>query len=406
MVSSKTLVTNVRLALQQAHTAWTLIDQSIGQQNAVTRFAYAKALTELRDGLAITFADRKLASVFRETVKAKHPHLVTLVTGYKQELEKLQTWLKVHKEEDIQKTIHEHKNHLEHIVEDARKASPAMFNHLGALEGLIREAKKEGLNSPREVLESAPGLWLEYVEHLEQKVQQLSIKSTWFSRFGGGPKGLLKEAEMIEKRSREGWPTIILHAKQSLSLQQRLLSQQRLLQKQIDDVIATLSMHGQYSERLADLLGMGEEGYVMAHADDKSALELSQCLDTSLVGDAVAITWDKFQRMKNHEKNMRAVASALLDWTNEFTKIEKRIAVDEKYATSPKSDEVCAGVHEACTIVRRTVSTIQQWLTAMAEASDASEGLLDSIYTDAHMRNIVFQSQHTVAESLRIYQNA
>lgn len=403
MASLKTLITNVRSALQQAHTAWTLMDQHISEQQDATRVAYIKALTELRDALAITFADRKLASYFRESVKARHPHLSGLVNGYKQEMEKLQTWLKVHKEEDIQKTIEQQKKQLDLLIEDGRKAMPAMYNNLIAVEGLVREAKKEGSQPPKDTVESAPGNWLEYFETLEHQLHQLSVKSNWFTRMGGSSSGLIKEAKRIEKRSREGWPTIMLHAKQSLSLQQRVINHQQQMRSAIEESIKTLSLHGQYAERLADLHGMGEEGYILAHAQDKSATELSQCLDTSVVGDAVSLAWSVHGRMKTHENHLKAVADTLLEWTSAFTKMEKQLIVDDKRADHAKTDESCKTMHDACTCIRRTVATLQQWVNALNEAEDSTEGLMDGIFTDAHMRNLMFQNNHTVVEALRLY---
>lgn len=383
--------------------AWTLLDQAVGVQHVLTRTAYKKALAELKDSLAITFADRKQASYFRETVKAKHPQLAELTSGYKQEIDFLRTWLSAHPVSELESAVKLHNRDLAQLMEDSKKSASALFNNVSTIEGIVDAAIKDGYACPSKSVEEAPGAWLDYVTIVETEVHKRVQDANWLARLSGSHNDLVREAKKIEKRSREGWPTILLHAKNSLALQQRFYVQRLNTQRLIEEAMAAMAAQRKHEERLGDLLGMGEEGYVMAHASDKAAMELSQCLDTAMVGSAVVKAWAKYHRLKTHENHLVAISEILLDWTTLFSQIENLIVEDDRVSNTERSQGACTAIHDACTRVRRTVAVIQQWITALNNMENSSEGLLESGYTDAYMRNLVKQSHASASEAARIY---
>lgn len=92
----------------------------------------------------------------------------------------------------------------------------ALRHHMHLIENVLVSANKAGINIPDSVFEEEPYPWLEHLNNLAARARSQTL-----------PEEVTLQTRKVEMQTREGFPTILLHATRSLELYQRCLDESK-----------------------------------------------------------------------------------------------------------------------------------------------------------------------------------
>ena len=117
---------------------------------------------------------------------------------------------------------------------------------------LLKVAAKSKINTPGQSYEENPEVWLEHLRNIENALMKEEAKTNFWQRMRG-ENTLHAAKRAIEKSTREGFPTMMLHVRESLDLQRRLLNQFIKSENDVKTCLEHIEKHHYYERRLQEL---------------------------------------------------------------------------------------------------------------------------------------------------------
>lgn len=355
------MLTNVRAALRMTTTAWHDVHRESERNRHVWREASESFKKKLREALHKVFNNVESTALFRETVRSRYPETLPMLQQFQKEKHESTTWIARHPLTNLDKKLQRSLQDRDVLQENSRRSSPALHNHMYQIGGLLKEATKEGLVEPTKTYEEDPEGWMQHLRLIERALEKDEVKTSFFQRLLGSGSSLHAAKRAIEKSTREGFPTMMLHVRESLDLQRKLMDQYN---KAVRDVIINeenIKKHEYFTQRLQELNTLGETGFLLAHAKDEQHVEaMVESLDVDCGGPTLARLL-QIRHSHNARQSGLEFAAAMLSGWNELLQhaesiLTKREADRVEYREDPVGD--------MCAHARKGAEVVQRWLTS------------------------------------------
>ena len=369
MATPRTMLTNVRTALRSTTQAWHDVHRESERNRHLWTNSSDSFKKRLRDSLNALYLSKNGSALFRETVRMQHPQVLPLVLQYGKEKQEASTWLSKHQLVNLEKKLQRAQSDRDALQENTRRSSPALHNHMYQIEELLREAAKAGLAAPERNYEQSPEDWLAYLTAIERQLEKEETQVGFWQKLMGTAKTLHSAARNIEKSTREGFPTMMLHVRESLDLQRRLIDHYHKSEREAAAAIDNIEKYKYYEQRLAELENLGEAGYLLTHAKEDSQLTtIVSCIDAEFGGAVLANLLRQRTLYAERQSGIEMAHAMLSGWNETMQTIENILSRKEKDTTDYAEDPLA----DMCAAARKGSNTVQRWLLTIMDSEMAA----------------------------------
>ena len=355
------MLTNVRAALRMTTMAWHDVHRESERNRHVWREASDSFKKKLRDALHQVFNNTDTSALFRETIRSRYPETLPMLQQYQKERNESTVWLSRHPLPSLEKKLQRALQDRDVLQENSRRSSPALHNHMYQIGDLLKEAAKEGLVEPTKTYEQDPESWMQHLSAIERALEKDEVKTSFLQRLLGAGSSMHAAKRAIEKSTREGFPTIMLHVRESLDLQRKLMDQYNKAVRDVTLNEENIKKHDYYTQRLQELNTLGETGFLLAHTKDEKHI---QAMVDSLDADCGGPTLARLLQTR-HAHNARQggleMASAMLSGWNEWLQNAESILTKREADVVEYSDDP---IGDMCALARKGAGIVQRWLAS------------------------------------------
>ena len=365
MTTPRTMLTNVRTAMRSTTQAWHDVQRESERNRHIWRETTDTFRKKLRESLQAVFQNSNSSALFRETLRSRYPETLPLVLLYNKERTEAQLWLGKNQLGNLEKKLQRAQSERDMLHDNTRRSSPALHNHMYQIGDLLKAAARSGLPHPTTTYEQDPEGWLAHLRSIEQALEKEETKAKLWDRLTGG-NSLHAAKRGIEKSTREGFPTMMLHVRESLDLQQRLIAQFLKSEENVKQAQTAIEKYHTYEDRLLELDNLGETGYLMAHAkDDKHIKAMVDSLefDGPMLSQLLRSSTVHTERQAGIE-----MASAMLSgWNENLQNAENVLGKRERDIVEYEDDPIS----DMCAAARRGANAVQRWLLTIMDTDSA-----------------------------------
>lgn len=368
MTTPRTMLTNVRTALRSTTPAWHDVQRESERNRHNWRETTDTFRRKLRDSLQAVFQNSNSSALFRETLRSRFPETLPVVLQYAKERNEAQMWLSKNQLLNLEKKLQRSQSERDSMSDNTRRSSPALHNHMYQIGDLLKAAVRAGLNHPQNTYEQDPQGWLDYLSSIELALEKEETKAKFWERFLGA--NTLHAAKRgIEKSTREGFPTMMLHVRNSLDLQQRLVAQFAKSENDVKLCQQSIEKYHYYHDRLQELDNLGETGYLIAHAkDEKHVKAMVDSLDSEFDGPILSQLMRATAMYTERQAGIEMALAMLSGWNETLQNAENVLSKRERdvveYADDPIGD--------MCAAARRGANAVQRWLLTIMDSDSAA----------------------------------
>lgn len=368
MTTPRTMLTNVRTALRSTTPAWHDVQRESERNRHNWRETTDTFRRKLRDSLQAVFQNSNSSALFRETLRSRFPETLPVVLQYAKERNEAQMWLSKNQLPNLEKKLQRSQSERDSMSDNTRRSSPALHNHMYQIGDLLKAAVRAGLNHPQNTYEQDPQGWLNYLSSIELALEKEETKAKFWERFLGA--NTLHAAKRgIEKSTREGFPTMMLHVRNSLDLQQRLVAQFTKSENDVKLCQQGIEKYHHYHDRLQELDNLGETGYLIAHAkDEKHVKAMVDSLDSEFDGPLLSQLMRATAVYTERQAGIEMALAMLSGWNETLQNAENVLSKRERdvveYAEDPIGD--------MCAAARRGANAVQRWLLTIMDSDSAA----------------------------------
>lgn len=375
MTTPRAMLTNVRTAMRLITHAWHDVQRESERNRHIWRETTDTFRKKLRDTIQLVFQNTNSSAMFRETLRSRFPETLPIVLQYNKEHNEMQLWLERNSLDALEKKLGRARNERDMLHDNTRRSSPALHNHMYQIGDLLKAAARAGLPQPTTTYEQDPTHWMEHLLKIEEALEKEETKSKFWERLIGGD-NLHAAKRGIEKSTREGFPTMMLHVRESLDLQQRLIAQFLKSEENVKQAQLQIERFHACTERLLELNNLGETGYLIAHAKDETHI--------NAIVDSLSYEFDgpllnQLLRLKNVYAERQVgieLASAMLSgWNDTLQNTDNVLGKRERDIVEYSDDPV----GDMCAAARRGANSVQRWLLTITNSSngDTVDALVD-----------------------------
>lgn len=210
----------------------------------------------------------------------------------------------------------------------------ALRHHMHLIENVLTSAQKTGISIPDSVFEEEPFPWLEHLNLLATKVRGQTL-----------PEEVLRETRKVEMQTREGFPTILLHATRSLELYQRCLDES----KEVSDALKTKEVKP-VVDRKATLIDC------VRYVDDAEAL--LEAIDPIMDVSALRPSTMAWKAAETKQSVLDFLLGTLRIWNTRLD--EHELLLNKYLKLNPDVED--EALNRAVMAVRHGVRAAQDWL--------------------------------------------
>lgn len=368
MTTPRTMLTNVRTALRSTTPAWHDVQRESERNRHNWRETTDTFRRKLRDSLQAVFQNSNSSALFRETLRSRFPETLPVVLQYAKERNEAQMWLSKNQLPNLEKKLQRSQSERDSMSDNTRRSSPALHNHMYQIGDLLKAAVRAGLNHPQNTYEQDPQGWLNYLSSIELALEKEETKAKFWERFLGA--NTLHAAKRgIEKSTREGFPTMMLHVRNSLDLQQRLVAQFAKSENDVKLCQQSIEKYHHYHDRLQELDNLGETGYLIAHAkDEKHVKAMVDSLDSEFDGPLLSQLMRATVVYTERQAGIEMALAMLSGWNETLQNAENVLSKRERDVVEYTEDPI----GDMCAAARRGANAVQRWLLTVMDSDSAA----------------------------------
>lgn len=368
MTTPRTMLTNVRTALRSTTPAWHDVQRESERNRHNWRETTDTFRRKLRDSLQAVFQNSNSSALFRETLRSRFPETLPVVLQYTKERNEAQMWLSKNQLANLEKKLQRAQSERDSMSDNTRRSSPALHNHMYQIGDLLKAAVRAGLPHPQNTYEQDPQGWLDYLSSIELALEKEETKAKFWERFLGA--NTLHAAKRgIEKSTREGFPTMMLHVRNSLDLQQRLVAQFAKSENGVKQCQLSIERYHHYHERLQELENLGETGYLIAHAkDEKHVKAMVDSLDSEFDGPLLSELMRATLVYTERQAGIEMALAMLSGWNETLQNAENVLSKRERDVVEYTEDPI----GDMCAAARRGANAVQRWLLTIMDSDSAA----------------------------------
>ena len=368
MTTPRTMLTNVRTAMRSTTQAWHDVQRESERNRHVWRETTDTFRRKLRDSLQAVFQNSNSSALFRETLRSRSPDTLPIVLLYNKERAEAQTWLGVNKLANLEKKRQRAQAERDMLQDNTRRSSPALHNHMYQIGDLLKAAARAGLPPPTTTYEQDPEGWLSHLRSIEQALEKEETKAKFWERITGG-NSLHAAKRSIEKSTREGFPTMMLHVRESLDLQQRLIAQFVKSEENVKQANLAIERYHMYDDRLLELDNLGETGYLIAHAkDEKHVKAMVDALDSEFDGPLLSQLLRSSSMYTERQSGIEMAGAMLSGWNETLQNADNVLGKRERDIVEYEDDPIS----DMCAAARRGANAVQRWLLTIMDSDSAA----------------------------------
>lgn len=368
MTTPRTMLTNVRTALRSTTQAWHDVHRESERNRHIWRETTDTFRRKLRDSLHAVFQNSNSSALFRETLRSRFPETLPVVLQYTKERTEAQLWLSKNQLGNLEKKLQRIQEERDSLHDNTRRSSPALHNHMYQIGDLLKAAARAGLSQPSTTYEQDPEGWLSHLRSIELALEKEETKANFWERFFGA-NSLHAAKRGIEKSTREGFPTMMLHVRESLDLQQRLIAQFLRSEENVKLAQAAIERFHQYEDRLLELDNLGETGYLIAHAkDEKHIKAIVDSLDSEFDGPALSQLLRSSNVHMERQSGIEMAHAMLSGWNETLQNAENVLSKRERDIVEYEEDPI----GDMCAAARRGANAVQRWLLTIMDSDSAA----------------------------------
>ena len=372
MTTPRTMLTNVRTAMRSTTQSWHDVQKESEKNRHMWRETTDSFRRKLRGSLQAVFQNSNSSALFRETLRIRFPETLPVVLQYTKERTDAQLWIGKTQISALEKKLQRTQSERDLLQDNTRRSSPALHNHMYQIGDLLKAATRAGLNQPTTTYEQNPEGWLSHLNNIVQALEKEETKAKFWERFIGA-NSLHAAKRGIEKSTREGFPTMMLHVRESLELQQRLIAQFFKSEENVKNAQTAIERFHYYEERLVELNNLGETGYLIAHAkDDKHIKAIVDSLESDFDGPILS----QLLRLSSVHTERQAgieMASAMLSgWNETLQNVDNLLGKRERDIIEYDEDPLL----DMCAAARRGAHAVQRWLLTIANNDNPTSSFI------------------------------
>ena len=385
MTTPRTMLTNVRTALRSTTPAWHDVQRESERNRHNWRETTDTFRRKLRDSLQAVFQNSNSSAMFRETLRSRFPDTLPVVLRYNKERTEAQMWLGKNKLATLEKNLQRSKTERDLLHDNTRRSSPALHNHMYQIGDLLKAAVRSGLVHPVLNYEQDPEGWLTHLRNIELALEKEETKAKFWERFIGAS-SLHAAKRDIEKSTREGFPTMMLHVRASLDLQQRLLAQFLRSEDNVKQCQHAIEQFHMYRDRLQELDNLGETGYLIAHAKDERHIKaMVDSLDSEFDGPLLSQLLRASSVHTERQAGIEMAHAMLSGWNETLQNSENVLSKRERDIVEFDDDPIS----DMCAAARRGANAVQRWLLTIIDS--------DSVATSPVMQEGPLETDRMIA---------
>lgn len=362
------MLTNVRTALRSTTQAWHDVHRESERNRHIWRETTDTFRRKLRESLQTVFQNSNSSAMFRETLRSRFPETLPIVLRYNKERTEAQMWLAKNKMATLEKNLRHSQTERDSLSDNTRRSSPALHNHMYQIGDLLKAAVRSGLSQPVLNYEQNPEGWLQHLRNIELALEKEETKAKFWERFIGA-NSLHAAKRGIEKSTREGFPTMMLHVRESLDLQQRLLAQFLRSEENVKNCQLAIEQFQMYSDRLLELDNLGETGYLIAHAKDERHIKaMVDSLDSEFDGPLLSQLLRASSMHTERQAGIEMAHAMLSGWNETLQNSENVLGKRERDIVEYDDDPIS----DMCAAARRGANAVQRWLLTIMESDNVA----------------------------------
>lgn len=369
MTNPRTMLTNVRTALRSTTQAWHDVHRESEINRHVWRETTDSFRKKLRDALQLVFQNGNSSALFRETVRSRFPETLPIIVQYSKERNESMTWLARNQLVNLEKKLQRSQTERDTLQENTRRSSPALHNHMYQIGDLLKAAARAGISQPQQMYEQDPEGWLQHLRNIESALEKEETKTNIWQRFIGA--NTLHAAKRgIEKSTREGFPTMMSHVRESLDLQRRLIAQFLKSEEDVKNCQDNIEKYHYCEQRLQELENLGETGYIIAHTKDiKHVRAIVDSLDSEFDGPRLSQLFRAGNVHTERQAGIELAHAMLSGWNETLQNAENVLGKRERDIVEYEDDPI----GDMCTAARRGANAVQRWLLTMMDSSTVAQ---------------------------------
>lgn len=362
------MLTNVRTALRSTTQAWHDVHRESERNRHIWRETTDTFRRKLRESLQTVFQNSNSSAMFRETLRSRFPETLPIVLQYNKERTEAQMWLAKNKMATLEKNLQRAQTERDLLHDNTRRSSPALHNHMYQIGDLLKAAVRSGLSQPVLTYEQDPEAWLQHLRNIERALEKEETKAKFWERFIGA-NSLHAAKRGIEKSTREGFPTMMLHVRESLDLQQRLLAQFLRSEENVKNCQQAIEQFDMYRDRLLELDNLGETGYLIAHAkDERHVKAMVDSLDSEFDGPLLSQLLRASSMHTERQAGIEMAHAMLSGWNATLQNAENVLSKRERDIIEYEEDPI----GDMCAAARRGANAVQRWLLTMMDSDNVA----------------------------------
>ena len=189
---------------------------------------------------------------------------------------------------------------------------------------------------------------------------------------------------------------MMLHVRESLDLQQRLMAPFAKAEDRMKHIGAAIERYHLYKERLTELENLGETGYLIAHSkDDEHIRAIVDSLDSGFGGPMLSQMLRSSNVYAERQKGIEMVSIILAGWDETLQRLEHVLSKRERDIL----DDEQHSIGDMCAAARKGSDTAQRWLASISGKITHGPHAVGGLLETERMLVILRDLDNTIVES-------